>query len=75
MNIFLLYITWATAYQTAIKITAYITEPSQGEVVSGTVNIAASASIASAKTSAAGNTMALSIAKVEFYIDDLIIGI
>jgi phosphodiesterase/alkaline phosphatase D-like protein len=51
-----------------------ITEPGQGEVVSGTVTIAASASIGSANTSTASHPMALSIAKVEFYIDDIIIG-
>jgi hypothetical protein len=47
-----------------------ITEPGDGEVVSGTVTIAASASVSSAKTAAADHVMALSIAKVEFYIDN-----
>jgi phosphodiesterase/alkaline phosphatase D-like protein len=47
-----------------------ITEPGQGEVVSGTVTIAASASVSSTSTN---QTTALSIAKVEFYIDDSLI--
>jgi phosphodiesterase/alkaline phosphatase D-like protein len=51
-----------------------ITEPGQGEVVSGTVTIAASASVSSAKSAAASHAMARSIAKVEFYIDDTLIG-
>jgi phosphodiesterase/alkaline phosphatase D-like protein len=46
-----------------------ITEPGQGETVSGTVTIAASASISSA-AAASGQVTALSIAKVEFYIDN-----
>ena len=47
-----------------------ITEPGQGEVVSDTITIAASASVSS---TAANQTTALSIAKVEFYIDDTLI--
>jgi len=47
-----------------------ITEPGQGEVVSGTVTIAASASVSSSTTD---QTTALSIAKMEFYIDDVLI--
>jgi phosphodiesterase/alkaline phosphatase D-like protein len=47
-----------------------ITEPGQGEVVSGTVTIAASASVSSSTTN---QTTALSIDRVEFYIDDTLI--
>jgi phosphodiesterase/alkaline phosphatase D-like protein len=46
-----------------------ITEPGQGETVSGTVTIAASAAVSSAAADI-GRTSALSIAKVEFYIDN-----
>lgn len=49
-----------------------ITEPGQGDVVSGTVTIAASASVSSA-AAAAGQVTALSVTKVEFYIDDSLI--
>jgi phosphodiesterase/alkaline phosphatase D-like protein len=50
-----------------------ITEPGDGDVVSGTVTIAASASVNSASTAAVDHVTALSIAKVEFYIDDSLI--
>jgi phosphodiesterase/alkaline phosphatase D-like protein len=46
-----------------------ITEPGQGETVSGTVTITASASVSSA-AAASGQVTALSVTKVEFYIDN-----
>jgi hypothetical protein len=49
-----------------------ITEPGQGETVSGTVTIAASASVSSA-AAASDQVTAQSIDRVEFYIDDSLI--
>jgi phosphodiesterase/alkaline phosphatase D-like protein len=54
-------------------VTVAITQPDQDETVSGIVTIAADASVARDSSSAA-QTSALTIIKVEFYIDDIIIG-
>jgi len=51
-----------------------ITNPSQGDMVYGTVTIEADASIVSADSSTESQTTAVSITKVEFYIDDEKIG-
>ena len=61
-----------TTSSEAVKV--IITAPGDGDVVSGTVTIAASAYMGSAAISPVGEIMPLTIDKVEFYIDNIQIG-
>lgn len=68
---------YGTAYGGQIQFTTNsqlvqtrITEPDEGETVSGTITIAVNATVANAQSSALEHLRANAIARVEFYIDE-----